>query len=192
MLVAVEGDEDVSFFSAFRDYVGLKDVQVMQYGGKGNFRSWISTLTKVDGFHAVQSLGLVRDANQNASSAFQSVCDALTAAGLTAPVNPLQVAGSNPQIVVLIVPHGSSSGMLEDLCLESVTSDPAMECVDQFLSCVHTKIGSLPHNPAKAKIHAFLATRPEPDKRLGEAAKARYWPWTSQAFDSVRQFFTLL
>jgi hypothetical protein len=41
---------------------------------------------------------------------------------------------------------------------------------------------------SKAKVHAFLASRYEPDKRLGEAAKAGYWPWDNEAFETVKSF----
>lgn len=40
--------------------------------------------------------------------------------------------------------------------------------------------------------HVWLASEVEPEKRLGEAAEAGYWPWTSPAFDALRQFLLAL
>ncbi len=45
---------------------------------------------------------------------------------------------------------------------------------------------------AKARVHAWLASQIEPDKRLGEAAKAGYWPWDSPGFDRLKQFLQAL
>ena len=45
-----------------------------------------------------------------------------------------------------------------------------------------------PGNLAKAKVHAWLASQVDPDKRLGEAAQAGYWPWDSCVFESLKDF----
>lgn len=46
----------------------------------------------------------------------------------------------------------------------------------------------MPYNMAKAKVHTFLASRIEPDKRLGEAAQAGYWPFNDPVFDPLKNF----
>ena len=40
----------------------------------------------------------------------------------------------------------------------------------------------------KARAHAWLASRVEPDKRVGEAAQAGYWPWGADAFLDLWSF----
>jgi hypothetical protein len=88
----------------------------------------------------------------------------------------------------MILPEENTPGMLEDLCLRAVAQDPAMLCVEQYFQCLQQRGLSLPHNRSKAKVQAFLASRPEAGKRLGEAAQARYWPWDDKAFEQVRNF----
>ncbi len=82
--------------------------------------------------------------------------------------------------------------MLEDLCLAAVQADPATPCVDAYFTCLQTQTGKLPNNLAKARAHVWLASRPEPDRRLGEAAQSGYWPWADPAFDPLRQFLLAL
>lgn len=78
--------------------------------------------------------------------------------------------------------------MLETLCLQAVVSDPAIKCVDRYLECVAKRMGSLPGNRDKARLHAFLSSRPKPDLLLGQAASAGYFRWDHPAFDHVKQF----
>ncbi len=88
--------------------------------------------------------------------------------------------------------------MLEDLCLAAVTKDPstrsAMHCVDDYFKClgeqagISHKINALP----KARIHAFLASRPDPELRLGEAAQRGYFPLDSPVFKPVIDYLTQL
>ena len=78
--------------------------------------------------------------------------------------------------------------MLEDLCLESVKNSPAFPCVGAYFQCAFRTSARQPGNFAKAYLHAWLASEVEPDKRLGEAAEAGYWPWQSPAFAAFGQF----
>jgi hypothetical protein len=48
--------------------------------------------------------------------------------------------------------------MLEDLCLESVSEDPAMLCVDEYFRCLEERLEMLPRNPSKARVRGFLAS----------------------------------
>ncbi len=135
----------------------------------------------------------MRDADNNASAAFQSVCSALRQANLPVPPAVLQPAGTKPIVKVMIVPHGKTSGMLEDICLDTVSTDLAIPCVDSYFSCLSSLPGfTLPNNISKAKVHAFLSSRIEPDKRLGEAAEAGYWLFNNTACDSLKAFLSSL
>lgn len=108
------------------------------------------------------------------------------------PREPGEIAGSSPQVSILILPDNQNSGMLEDLCLAAIETDPVLQCVDEYLECVNKTIGRKPNNMAKARVHAWLSSQIEPDKRLGEAAKANYWPWNSTRFDCLKQFLQAL
>jgi len=191
-LLIVEGRDEVNFFTALMNYLALRGIQIIDYAGKTNLRVRLQALRNTPNFHLITSLGVVRDADTDAASAFQSVRDALESAGLAAPAQPLSPVGASPQVVVMILPPGSNQGMLEDLCMNSVARDPVALCVDSYFLCVSNQLHRLPGNLSKAKVHAFLASRDKPDLRLGEAALAGYWPWDNYAFAEVKQFLRTL
>ena len=61
---------------------------------------------------------------------------------------------------------------------------------------VEQKIGSMQQNHHKnvnkARVQAFLASRPKHVVHLGLAAYKGYWPWDDPAFDHVKQFLCTL
>ena len=76
-----------------------------------------------------------------------------------------------------------------------------MECVETYLDCLSRSGPSIdPSTLAKAKVHTYLAAGPvytagtnqtqrrRPGLRLGEAADAGVWDWSSQAFRQVALF----
>lgn len=191
-ILVVEGRDEEMFFSALMAHLSLTGIQILSIGGKTQLRSNLKALKATPNFTNVVSLGVVRDADTNAASAFQSVCDALQAAGLPFPERMSVAIGTNPQVVVMILPNGEDPGMLEDLCLAAVANNPAMPCVEEYFDCVQKQADSLPRNMSKAKIHTFLSSKTDPDKRLGEAAQAGYWPWNNPAFNQIKQFLRAL
>lgn len=191
-LLIGEGNEEVLFFNAFLKHLNLSDIQVEQYGGKYNLASYLKTLRLRSGYANLVSLGITRDADDSVQSAFQSICSSLKGASLFVPNQPEGIVGESPKISIMILPDNSNSGMLENLCLASVETDPVIQCVDNYFECVNNSTGKQPNNMAKAKVHAWLSSQIEPDKRLGEAAKAGYWNWDSPAFDRLRQFLQSL
>ena len=46
----------------------------------------------------------------------------------------------------------------------------------------------MPKRPSLARIHAFLASREDPELRLGEAAQRGYLPWENAAFHQLIEF----
>jgi hypothetical protein len=191
-LLIGEGKEEVDFFTAFLTHLNITNVQVEQYGGKQGLPSYLRTLVVRPGYLNVVSLGITRDADNSAQSAFQSVCSSLNRASLPVPSRPGEIVGDSPQVSIMILPDGQNSGMLEDLCLAAVETDPVLQCVDEYFDCVYRTSGRKPNNMAKARVHAWLSSQIEPDRRLGEAAKAGYWPWDSPGFDSLKQFLQAL
>lgn len=195
-LLLVEGKDEVRFFNALLAHpiLNIADIQVADYGGKTRLKDYLEALaqTPVAGFTNLVSLMVTRDADTDATAAFASVCGALSNVGLAVPGSHGQFTGANPRIGVWIVPDGGRPGMLEDLCMASVETDLALPCVDEYFQCVQLRAGRQPNNFAKARLHVWLASQDEPDKRLGEAAEADYWPWTAPAFQPLIDFLRLL
>jgi len=191
-LLVVEGTDARVFFDVLLEQMGLADaVQTQDFGGVNELPSFLRTLPVTSGFSQVTSLGIARDADSNARSAFQSVCGSLKRAGLRVPQQPMVAASGNPTVSVFVLPDCTSPGMLETLCLQSVESDPIMPCVAEYFDCVAAN-GSVPGNMDKARLQALLASRSRPGLSLRDATKAGYWPWDSPVFDPLKQFLRAL
>ena len=172
----VEGREEVQFFQAFLRHLGIGDIQIRDYEGKDNLRRYLLSFTGLNDFVHVRSVAIVRDADDNAPSALQSVQDSLRNAELSVPRGFTTPSDGPPRISVFIMPDNHSAGALEQLCLSALADDSAMSCVDEFLRCVNDRVVDPPKDHQKARIHAFLASRQDPELRLGEAAQRGYIP----------------
>lgn len=74
----VEGNDQRNFFEAFIDHLSLENIQIQNFGGVSELRDFLEGLVSSTGFRQiVQSLGIVRDAETFAGSAFQSVQSSL-------------------------------------------------------------------------------------------------------------------
>lgn len=147
-LLVGEGKDEVNFFEALLRHRNVSDVQLEQCGGKTRLSNYIATLPKRPGFANLVAIAITRDADHDAEAAFQSVCTALENAQLITPRTSGSFGAGNPKVGVFILPDCQNRGMLEDLCLASVTADPAMTCVDDFIRCVENT-GRQPDNLAR-------------------------------------------
>jgi hypothetical protein len=192
-LLIGEGVDEVRFFQALLTHLGIARVQVEDCGGKSKLADYLETLPTRPFFRTkLLSLGVTRDADGKEADALRSVQDALTKAGLPAPPDSGCLVGEGLRVGVFILPGGGRPGMLEDLCLEAVHADPVLPCLDEYFACIVRQGYPLPANIAKARVHAWLASRAVPDRRLGEAAKAGEWPWDDPAFEPLQQFLRSL
>ncbi|MDY6806907.1 MAG: DUF3226 domain-containing protein [Cyanobacteriota bacterium] len=194
ILLIGEGLDEVRFFKSLLKNLEISDVLVESYQGKDNLGNYLNTLKdRTYDFSELTSIGITRDAdNLPPKSAFDSICSRLLKVGLPVPNKIGEKTFVTPSVNIFIFPNNRDSGMLEDLCLESVKDDGAMSCVEQYLECVKNNANREPDNLAKAKLHAWLASKEKPDKRLGEAAEAGYWDWESAAFDGLKEFILSL
>ena len=184
----VEGRADQEFFSALLRHLGIGDVEVKSYRGKENLRRFLNVFVSAPGFDEIQSLGIVRDADDSATSAFQSIKDSLISVNLPAPERALTPASGSPRVDVFIMPNNADTGALEDLCLRALEGDPAMQCVYEFMQCIQDRSTEVPKNTAKGRLYAYLASKEDPELRLGEAAQRGYLPWDDSAFVQLTDF----
>lgn len=197
-LIVVEGRDEEFFFDALLVHLNRDDVQVLPIGGKTMLGDNLQALILDPRFPNVDALIVVRDAdstppNSNVSAfkrAWESVSAALQNAALPVPVEHATLSADSPRTGIFIMPDGQNDGMLESLCLTSVSDQPEYPCVVEYFQCL-AKHSVQPNNLDKGRAHAYLASRVEPDKRVGEAAQAGYWPWKSDTFlplvDFVKQ-----
>ncbi len=187
-LLLVEGKDEEEFFSAVADRLSVEDLQIAGIAGKDRIRQNLKALVVDPGFREVVSLGVVRDADANPGGAFASVKDALSAAGLPCPRVPTRPAKGPPKVNVMILPSSAKKGSLEDLCLQTITDDPAAGCVDDLFDCLVRDGVKAPKALSKARVRAFLATRQNPTLPLGLAAQRGYWPLDHEALQEIRDF----
>lgn len=191
-LLIGEGKDESIFFQELLGTVGAVDVQVLEYGGKTQLSRFLRTLPTVPGFSDLKSLGITRDGDDSARSAFESVAGSLGKAGLPIPKRPGEYVPGSPRVGVFILPDCQRPGMLEDLCLDSIQAGPAMACVNGFFDCLRQHNHPEPNALSKARVHVWLASCSEPDRRLGEAAQRGYWPLEHPVFGMLKSFISQL
>ena len=135
-MIAVEGKDEVNFFNALLKYAGIADFDVYEVGGKHQFKNKLPALVRMSGFADVEVLAIIRDADNDANGAFESIRNILKKEKLKPPIQTNQFAKGSPKIGIFIMPGNSDTGMLEDLCLKTVEHHPAMACVESFIDCV--------------------------------------------------------
>ena len=192
-LLLVEGRDDAELFSALLTHLGLTtEIEIRQYLGKTEFRNYVGVLTRVRGFRDVTSIGIIRDADDNASGAFESIKNSLIYGGLPSPNEPLSPSTGFPTTAIVIMPPGEAEGELEDLLLSSVNTDVAIPCVEGYFNCLGPLRLNLPRKLSKARLHTFLASRENPNLLIGQAARAGYFPWDATPFVPVIEFLRTL
>jgi len=195
-ILLVEGADEVYFLIHFLKAVSLGDtIQILPYGEIKRFKDFLESLKKLPGFSGVESIGIMRDADENPSSAFQSVTDALEKAGFDKPNEPLKTVGNSPKITIMIIPNIKIRGALESLLLETVDDDSTMICVNDYIKClIENKVLSKENTSkiAKAKLYSYLAAKRKAGLKIGEAAKAEYWNFDSPVFEQLKNFLRML
>ena len=132
----VEGRNEEFFFRAFLRHLAVEGVQVQPYNGRDNLANFLRELADLAEFEMVESIGIVRDADNSAHSALQSVQSSLRNLGLPAPTVFRESAGTLPKVSIFVMPDNEHAGALEQLCLQALVDDPVMPCVAGFLQCV--------------------------------------------------------
>ena len=187
----VEGNDQRNFFEAFVKHLSLDNMQIQNFGGVDELRSFLLALATAPEFRTVDSVGIVRDAEASGESAFQSVQSSLRNAGLPVPDRPEERTVDSPVVTVMILPGGAQGGMLETLLCETFEGSPMDGCIDGFFACADALPGSVARSD-KARAHAYLATQARPHLSVGVAAKNGYWDLNHSAFGSVRSFLGAL
>lgn len=190
----VEGNDGKNWFQALIERLSV-DIQVHNYGGVNELRTFLLSFSKGPKFHTVTSLGIVQDSeHRREADAFKSVADAVAASGLPVPTakGADGITGDGLAVGVMILPGSGESGMLESLLAKSLAGDPVCHCIETFMTCSTEQTGMEIRRPEKMFVHAFLATRPDPHVSVGVAARKGYWDFKHPAFEEIRRFLSAL
>ena len=191
-LLLVEGKDEVNLLGRLiKDC--LKDdgqgIQILDVGSKDNFRPNLRGIkVAAQARPTLRSIGVIRDADDNANGSFDSVCGSLRSAGYEPPAAHAEFSDATPSIGVFIVPDGSQSGAIETLCRRSVEGEDAAKCADEYMECLKTHDALQSKNADKTFTHAYLAAMRDPVARVGEGAQQGVWDFQSPAFDALSQF----
>lgn len=186
----VEGNDHRNFFRVFIRHLAIKDIQVWSFGGVNDLGRFLRAFVNQPGFReSVHRIGIVRDAENSAKGAFQSVQSSLDRAGLSVPDRPEALSEGKPIVSVLLLPGRGKSGMLETILCETFAGSAEDECISSFFECV-AKAGVVDiRRPDKARAWAYLTTKPDPHHSVGYATAKGYWGDLNQpAFEIVRDF----
>ena len=192
-VLVVEGQDERNFFEALLEHMGITDYEIHSVDGKDKFKNVLPALVRTTGFSDVEVLAVIRDADEDADAAFKSIKNILKKEGLKPPtrMNKFSRTTDKPIVGIFIMPGNSDTGMLEDLCLRTVETHPAMICVNSFVDCV-LKLNAPPRNLSKAKAQVFLAAMPEIVNSVGIGAKKRYWNFDSEELSDLKSFISNL
>ena len=173
-LLLVEGKDEVNLLGKLIKHC-LEDnepqVQVIEVGGKPKFKQNLAAIQLAQIGTPLLSMGVIRDADDNAEGSFDSVCDSLRSAGYEPPAAHAKFSNATPAIGVFIVPDGSQSGAIETLCRRSVEGEDAAKCADEYMECLKTHDALQSKNADKTFTHAYLAAMRDPVARVGEGAQ---------------------
>lgn len=187
-LLLVEGRDDERFFTKLCSHEGLSNIQIIPYDGKPKLGVFLKTLIELPRFDDVLRLGVTRDADENAEAARQSVWALLRRAGLPRTDHPA-TEGVGPGVAVMVLPPERAEGCLETLLWETIETTSSVDCIRDLVACAAIPEGN---RRAKAKVHAYIATKKKPGLRIGEAADAGYWDLNHGALDSLKKFLSEL
>ena len=190
-LLLVEGRDEVNLLGRLVEHC-LGDhapIQILDVGSKDNFTANLRGLVvAAQSGPAIRSIGVVRDADTDPEASFESVCNSLRAVGYEPPAAHSGFSDGDPSVGVFIAPDGLQCGAIEALCRRSVEGEAAVECVEDYLSCLKARRALQSRNEDKTFAHAYLASMREPVARVGEGAQQGVWNLSSPAFEELSRF----
>jgi hypothetical protein len=190
-LLLVEGMDESYFFAAILELLDKrKEVQIYAYNGKDKLDDELFAIALMPGFSLLETVAVVRDADEDPGASFNSTIRSLHRAQLYSPARPEQYAGANPRVGVFITPGNSRKGSLETLCIEELADYSIHECIHKFLDCVAATRPDQPiRNKAKAIVQSFIATAPDSHVRLlGEAARSGCFNLEHKSYQGITNF----
>ncbi len=195
-ILFVEGKDEGYFFKYLHMHLDLPGVQIINCEGTGNFQTKIQLYVQSDGFQIVKALGFIRDADLNPDAAFNNLKSIIEETSkirsLPIPIKPTEiVSDNNRKLGIFIMPDNSGTGMLENLCLETINKEPVYKCIDDYIDCFSKEFSAeekKKFNEPKARVQSYLATRIPVVKSLGDGAQKGYWDFNHDCFKQINQF----
>jgi hypothetical protein len=156
-LIFVEGIDDKAFFEELLKQKA-EDIQIINVGGRDNFKESLKMAKNADNFECVKKLLVIRDADERASSAYQQLENVLK-----------EVFGDEKEIVnisqschgkygILILPPSEEKGSLEDVLFSSIEKKLQTE-IEKFVNKmiqIYESDQRKFKKTAKYKVHCYI------------------------------------
>jgi len=197
-LLLVEGREDRLVFKELCEYWGIEGIQIMQMEGITNLRARLNVLVRDPEFRNLQTLAIVRDADDDAQRAFQSVRNALSKCPPVKTNLPSKAGvngGNRPITTVFIVPDNESPGNLETMLNKTKAGDSIAACIDEFFGCLgrETDVKLSERHQDKARAYARIAASSNPARSIGHSVQASgVWNLNHESLAPVKAFLSEL
>lgn len=187
-LIIGEGKDELHFVSELtRSFLDSEKFQASEIGGKTLLRYTLPAIMEDPRFKSLECIAILRDADDDARAAFDSVRNVVVAAGLEPPMRHGGFSAGIPRVGIFILPDGSNPGMIETLCVQSLEGVPGKLCIESFLDCTREQGITVEHRD-KAAAYSWLAIQREAGKSVGIAAKSGYWHLEHPVFQPLTAF----
>lgn len=196
-LVLVEGKSDeVMLKSAMAQWFpALSAVQILPYHSKDKLGSMLKILCNQPEFKQVNRLAIFRDADDNATSAFQSVQQHLrnNPTRISSDVVPEQMQvvqhTARLSIGIFVMPNCCQPGALENVLLASLDENLGA-CINRYVSDASQYLeGTAARrycNSVKSQTYAYTALFETENFR--DSFRKGVWDWEHLAFAPIKHF----
>ena len=208
-LLIVEGKDEVEFFKAFFQFLkkssyewdGLDNIQIISTDSKDKLPKFLDIVPDLVNSDQIKRIAIIQDADNDQNRSFRQIQKTLIKIGFPVPDRQIEpkigkINVSQVISVQVLIIGVDGKGMLEDICLDSVSDDCAMLCVESFFECLSKFYSTSklipPKNFSKAKTRVFLASRKECTVYIGLAAKEGYWDFEKPSFDRMKELLQVL
>lgn len=195
-ILIVEGGDECDIFEHWFKVLKISDVQILGIGGKTQLTENLGLLQKDSDFNNVEYIKIIRDADDNATAAFQSVCSSLRRFNYPTPtvVNTATSNTRRPIVSVFIANNSNGTGSIESYFCKSLSNDKRITCVESYFECVTEKEGTtfVDSKLDIAKLYVYLAGNPDYSRyRLGWTVKKELWDLSKSEFDELRNYISV-
>ena len=193
-LIIGEGVQDQIFALKLVQHYGILGFEAGHAGGKDGFGDVLGGLKVHRSFQNLKTVVIFADTDEDPTKAFANIKTQITnAGGYDIPNQPLEIVGSHPSIVVVMLPWEDRKGCLETLCLEpGLNQYPNIKaCLTPFSDCLNMSAWDTSRR-SKALLQCLFATACASDPNTG----LRYaWdrvetliPLNHTSFDGITSF----
>lgn len=174
------------------------EFQAMDAQGNSNIPKFIEMLELLSNFEIVKSIIIVRDAEDDASGASDSLKNTLSKCGYSIPEKANSIARANGKlkkisVAYIILPDvktGLKNGTLEDLCMKILSDGNGANEIAQQAQLAVDSLNSSVNYKRKHKnlLHTYLSlTNEYVSMKIGESAQAGAYDFTSDDINAIKE-----